>query len=137
MKVCQLLKDSGLRCTPAREAVFRLLCRAKQPLTHGEIAQKPAMVDLDRVTLYRTLTVLCEAGLIHRVRGNKGAWHFSVHPRNVDRCPGNHPHFLCIRCDKMQCLSEQSLQWVAVPEGVEVIEKQLVVRGLCAVCTAV
>jgi Fur family ferric uptake transcriptional regulator/Fur family zinc uptake transcriptional regulator len=135
MEIREFLRTSGLRRTPAREAVLRLLCQARRPLNHEQIAAAPSTEGMDRVTLYRTLTALQEAGLAHRVQGKDGVWHFCAHPSEEgDGCPGNHPHFLCLRCGGMRCLRGQSLPWVTVDEGERVIGKHLVVYGSCSAC---
>lgn len=134
MVIHERLKQSGLRCTPSRVAVLRLLCQAGRPLSHEQIAATPSTEGLDRVTLYRTLAALQEAGLTHRVQGKDGVWHFCAHLADSDGCPGNHPHFLCLRCGGMRCLSDQMLPRVTVDEGEEVIGKHLVVYGSCSAC---
>ena len=135
-QVRELLKDSGLRCTPARDAVLRYLARHGHPLAHSEIAKARGLATLDRVTLYRTLTVLQDAGLVHRVQDQEGAWRFCAHSRRGKACPGNHPHFQCTRCGRMRCLTEQALPWITVPGGAQVTSKQFVVYGLCPGCAA-
>ncbi len=92
------------------------------------------MGELDRVTLYRTLTTLQKAGLVHRVQGREGVWHFCAHMPRADRCPDNHPHFLCVQCGQMRCLTDQSIPYIAIDEGERVTGKQLVASGLCSVC---
>lgn len=94
------------------------------------------MEEQDRVTLYRTLTTLQEVGLVHRVQGKDGVWHYCAHPPRNEGCPGNHPHFLCIRCAGMLCLTGQALPWIEIPAEMNVIGKQLVVYGLCTECLA-
>lgn len=136
MITSQLLRKAGLRRTKAREAVLNLLFEAMRPLSHQEIAIQTEVDRLDRVTLYRTLTTLREAGLVHRVQGVDGIWRFSAHGIDHTGCPGNHPHFLCLRCSAMACLTEQALPWVSVQEGAEVKGKQLVVYGLCPACAS-
>lgn len=131
-----LLKDSGLRATPTRVAVLCVLHEAGRPLSHANIAEVPGMEEQDRVTLYRTLTALQEVGLVHRVQGKDGVWHYCAHLPSREGCQGNHPHFLCIRCAGMQCLTVQSLPWIEVPGEMQVIGKQLVVYGLCPECRA-
>jgi len=135
MEIRKLLRESALRCTPAREAVLRVLYDARRPLAHGQIAAAPGMEDVDRVTLYRTLTALEEAGLLHRVQDREGVWHFCAHPPSEDGCPGDHPHFVCDTCGQIRCLNGQSLPWIAVEEGERVSSKQLVAYGTCAACS--
>jgi Fe2+ or Zn2+ uptake regulation protein len=131
-----LLKGSGLRCTPARDAVLRFLSQKGHPLAHSEIAKARGLAALDRVTLYRTLTALQDAGLVHRVQDQDGAWRFCAHARQGKGCPGGHAHFHCTQCGRMRCLIDQALPWVTVSEGAQVTGKQLVVYGLCPACAA-
>jgi Fur family ferric uptake transcriptional regulator/Fur family zinc uptake transcriptional regulator len=129
-----LLHAVGLRRTKAREVVLSLLQSAHRPLTHQEVAASPTAASVDRVTLYRTLAALQRAGLLHRVQGTDGAWRFCLHSGDAAGCPGNHAHFLCLECGGMTCLTDQPLPWIAVPDGVRVLGKQLVVHGICAGC---
>lgn len=136
MTTSQLLRTAGLRRTNARESLLSLLLKAKRPLSQQEIAERPETDHFDRVTLYRTLSTLQKAGLMHRVQGVDGVWRFRAHTTDHRLCPGNHSHFLCLECSKMTCLSEQPLPWISVPEGSQVKGKQLVVYGLCSTCAA-
>jgi Fur family ferric uptake transcriptional regulator len=135
-KVRELLRGSGLRCTPARDAVLRFLSQKGRPLAHSEIAKARGLATLDRVTLYRTLTALQDAGLVHRVQDQDGAWRFCAHARQGKGCPGGHAHFHCTQCGQMRCLTDQALPWISVSDGAQVTGKQLVVYGLCPACAA-
>ena len=134
MTTAQLLHAAGLRRTRARRIVLEMLNRVDRPLSHQEIAAEPEVGALDRVTLYRTLTTLQRAGLLHRIQGVDGVWRFRGHRTQSGACGGNHIHFLCLECNQMSCLPEQPLPWAKEPEGAEVFGKQLVVYGLCAEC---
>ena len=117
--------------------VLELLNRADRPLSHQEIVGTPETRRLDRVTLYRTLTTLQQAGLLHRVQGIDGVWRFRSHHTHSGKCGGNHIHFLCLECSRMSCLPEQPLPWVKEPAGARVLGKQLVVYGTCRECASV
>lgn len=131
----KILSDAGLRLTRQRQLILDLLFSRGVPLSHSEIL---AEIDehLDRVTLYRTLETLKKAGIVHQVQGIDGVWRFCAHEQGAEGCPGDHPHFLCISCGKMICLTGQKMPRVDVPEGVDVEGKQLVVYGLCQDCLA-
>lgn len=116
--------------------VLEVLNQVDRPLSHQEIANEPAIGRLDRVTLYRTLTTLQQAGLLHRIQGVDGVWRFRGHHTQSGKCGGNHIHFLCLECNQMSCLPEQPLPWVKEPNGAEVFGKQLVVYGRCAGCNS-
>ena len=134
MNTTQLLRSNGLRRTQARKLVLDLMFQVPRPLSHQEIADEPALSQLDRVTLYRTLTTLEQAGLLHRIQGVDGVWRFRGHAIQEGKCGGDHLHFLCLECKQMTCLPEQALPWVEAPEGAEVFGKQLLVYGRCAAC---
>ena len=134
MIASQLLREAGLRKTKAREVVLEVLSETDRPLSHQEIAGQRETSFLERVTLYRTLTTLRKAGLLHRVRGIDGVWRFRGHRTHSGKCGGNHIHFMCLECNRMSCLPEQPLPRVKEPEGAEVFGKQLVVYGRCAQC---
>ena len=134
----QLLKKVGLRRTAARETLLLLLADAGHPLSHRDIlARQKGKEALDRVTVYRTLETLQEAGILHRIQGTDGAWRFCRHQcESAEKCAGNHIHFLCSNCDQMSCLPEQPLPWIVAPRGALIHSKQLVVHGYCAACVA-
>lgn len=135
MNVSEILGKAGLRITRQREMVLRLMLETGSPMSHAEIngeLDKP----LDKVTLYRTLQALTSSGIVHQVQGLDGAWRFCAHDIEAEGCPGGHPHFLCLACGKMTCLSDQAIPRVEVPDGVKVEGKQLVVYGRCAECQA-
>lgn len=134
----RLLKKNGLRRTAAREAILQLLTDAGRPLSHQDILKRCiGRGSFDRVTVYRTLETLQEAGLLHRIQGTDGAWRFCRHRyESPGKCAGNHIHFLCSKCDRMSCLPEQPLPWVSPPAGASIHSKQLVVHGHCAACIA-
>jgi Fur family ferric uptake transcriptional regulator len=134
----QLLKESGLRRTAAREAILKLLADAQHPLSHHDILKKgKGKTCLDRVTVYRTLETLQNKGLLHRIQGLDGTWRYCRHRSDSPgECAGNHIHFLCSKCDQMSCLPEQPLPWIKAPAGATIHSKQLVVHGHCAACVA-
>lgn len=130
------LRAAGLRRTPARERVLAIIEDVGAPVTHADIAAHPDMEGMDSITLYRTLTALEAAALVHRVHGIDGTWRYCAQPRRQPGCPGNHPHFLCMTCGKMQCLVEQALPKVQVPQGATVQGRHFLVFGGCVACSA-
>jgi len=131
----KILGGSGLRTTRQRRVILELLFKRGVPLSHSEIL---SMIDdhLDRVTLYRTLDTLKKSGIVHQVQGVDGVWRFCAHEQDAEGCPGDHPHFLCLSCGRMSCLTGQKMPRVDVPEGMEVEGKQFVVYGRCPECAA-
>jgi Fur family ferric uptake transcriptional regulator/Fur family zinc uptake transcriptional regulator len=133
-KLSAMLKSAGLKMTPPRLDVLKRLTEARRPMSHAEL--QDAMPEMDRVTLYRTLFTFVEADIAHQVQGLDGTWRFCSHVRGSVGCPGNHPHFLCVSCGMMMCLTDQELPRVQIPEGYTVQGKQLVAYGKCPECVS-
>ena len=103
----QVLRDAGLRGTPARIASLQILRQSESPLTHGEVAEQLDSLGIDKVTVLRNLTDLVNAGLARRAELGDRLWRYeSVNP-NVASDP--HPHFLCIDCGSVQCVGDVKL----------------------------
>ena len=64
-----LLRETGVRRTPVREAVLGALLGAGAPLSQKDLAAIPGLERVNKVTLYRTLEILANAGNAHRVIG--------------------------------------------------------------------
>lgn len=130
------LRAAGLRCTPARVRVLGAIRSFGRPASHAELADHAEVVGMDAVTLYRSLSALEGAGLLHRVHGTDGAWRACAQPEGRDGCPGNHAHFLCSTCGQMACLVDQPLPRVMPPPGAVVQGRNFVAFGRCAQCRA-
>ena len=85
----------------------------REPVTHAQLLDQPSLRQMDPVTLYRTLDALHREG-----------------------CPGNHAHFLCVRCGAMRCLVEQPLPRIEVPPDVTVFSREFIAHGICETCSA-
>ena len=129
------IRDAGLRCTPGRVAVYEALLQAKQPLTHSDLVAHMSTVGVDQATIYRNLVDLAEAGLLRRSDLGDHTWRFEV-PRAGDPV-GGHPHFVCIECGDIQCLSGVGLNVPRksdLPRAIRQKAVELQIRGLCDNC---
>jgi Fur family ferric uptake transcriptional regulator/Fur family zinc uptake transcriptional regulator len=128
------LKTFGIRPTKARILICEALMMIGQPVSHGDLQTNVLLSEINRVTLYRSLNVLVEAGIVHKVLGIDGRWYFCIHELDEPGCPGGHPHFYCLKCGNMKCLRGDKLPFVEVPPGCHVEGKQLLVYGICEKC---
>jgi Fur family ferric uptake transcriptional regulator len=136
------VRATGSRVTAARTKVLAVLLQADGEaggaLTHTDVQRRleaggsPEL--LDRVTLYRVLEWLVDAGLAHRVSGPDRVWRFSAHPVSHPM----HGHFKCRHCERMFCLKESPALGRTVrallPEGFAGDDVELTVLGVCAEC---
>ncbi|QID16290.1 transcriptional repressor [Nitrogeniibacter mangrovi] len=129
-----LIAEHGGRVTRTRVAVLEVLLAADRSLSHDEIAAALTAQGIrhDRVTLYRTLDWLVDAGVAHRMTGgDERTRRFGV----AATAPHEHAHFHCDRCGKVVCL-EGLAPAVAVnlPGGYELDRAELVLHGACPTC---
>jgi Fur family ferric uptake transcriptional regulator len=93
--ILQLLRARGLRITTSRRAVIELLITTKEHLTVEEIAARVqrAHPEIHLSTVYRTLEVLEEWGVVEHVhRGHGAPIHHLAH---------THPHLVCETCGRV------------------------------------
>ncbi len=132
-KAREMLKRAKLYCTEARIAILRALLEAARPLRQDQITTPTARRTFDKVTVYRTLKSLVEAGLVHRAFTYKRAWYFEL----ADHCTEHqcHPHFTCTSCGVTHCLTDISLPMARIADKGFVISRQQVrLEGLCPAC---
>lgn len=103
----QVLRDAGLRGTPARIATLQILRGSPSPLTHAEVADQLETSGIDKVTVLRNLTDLVNAGLARRAELGDRLWRYEALDPGASTEP--HPHFLCIDCGSVQCMGDLEL----------------------------
>lgn len=127
-----LLASHGLRRTPVRLAVLQALGDARRALSHAELeAALPGPVD--RVTLYRVLDSLVDAGLALRQVGDDRTNRFSLADGGDH---GAHSHFHCDDCGRVFCMPLKPPRKPALPPGFALEGADLRLHGHCPDCTA-
>ncbi|RZL09979.1 MAG: transcriptional repressor [Rubrivivax sp.] len=126
------LLAAKLRVTDARRTALGLLMQAQRALSHADIE---SMLDepMDRVTLYRTLDRLAEAGLLHKTVGDDRITRFAPLGDAPDH--HEHAHFHCDDCGRVFCLPQKVPRKPALPEGFAIESTELSWHGHCAQCT--
>ena len=146
--VSAMLIASGVRATSARCQVLAVLLDARRALSHLEVQM--ALPDLDRVTLYRALDCLYDAGITHKIPGDDRVFRYSTghEPSSVSTLIKNqhaHGHFKCTRCTRVFCLDDaqhpdspnqlwQASLQSALGAGFQSHEIELTIKGWCADC---
>jgi Fur family ferric uptake transcriptional regulator len=107
------------------------------PLSHSEVFERIGDQGIDRVTVYRNLTDLAEAGLLRRTDLGDRVWRFEWQSAAGDDTHAVHPHFLCSDCGAIACLPLSSVALRAVrgtPRSLRQRDVEIHVRGLCDAC---
>lgn len=130
-----VLKNNGLSVTEPRKKILELFLHSNGALDHASIERGAAR--LDRVTIYRTLQVFVEKGIIHTIPTADNSVKYALckdcgHGYHHD----NHVHFVCEKCGKTTCLEHVTIPEISLPENYTVRETEMIVRGKCRTCTA-
>ena len=128
----RFLTERGFRVTEQRLILLRELGQLKQPVSHPELTERLAGTSLDRVTIYRNLLSLTEAGVLIKTQLGDNVWRFEL-PRSTSSEHGTHPHFICSDCGSVACLPASSVALRGEAAKNRVAEVQL--RGQCSDCT--
>ncbi|XXF77663.1 Fur family transcriptional regulator [Myxococcaceae bacterium GXIMD 01537] len=130
------IRGAGLRSTAPRVAVLRELEGARSPLSHAELVDALGSEGYDRVTIYRNLTDLTEAGLVVRADLGDHVWRFELR-RESGQHAGTHPHFTCTDCGTVSCLPDEAVKLASTrgaPKSVAARKVEIQLRGLCDRC---
>src|SRR5580658_8941487 len=134
-KLDDLLKKSQLSVTGGRRKILELFLQHDGALSHSDI-EKKAGEKFDRVTVYRTLQVFLEKGLIHSIPSVDNSIRYAL---CKDDCSGwrhsdDHSQFVCTSCGTTVCLEDVVVPAVRLPGGYVSEQVEMLVSGICKSC---
>lgn len=130
-----MLKRNQLSVTGSRKKILELFLDSKGALAHGDIEKKTGE-KFDRVTVYRTLQVFLEKGIIHTIPTADNAVRYALCKNDCTEGHhhDNHVHFVCSECGNTTCLADVTVPLVKLPTGFKPEDYQMVVNGVCIDC---
>lgn len=134
----RLLKNHEIRRTNSRMDILEEFARHEHALSQPDL-EKALGAQYDRVTIYRTLTLYLDRGILHQVLDDSGAMKYAL---CQDTCAEDdhhhdHVHFKCTDCGQTVCISDAHIPRIPLPSGYRLREQNLLMTGVCANCTAV
>jgi Fur family transcriptional regulator, ferric uptake regulator len=129
-----IIHAAGHRVTPQRILILDAVCDGGGHTTLGEIFARVRHEDrsIDRSTLYRTLKLFVELGLVVSADTGGGETYYEIAKSH------RHHHLVCRICGKEQEIDHTLLQpmfdQVLQDSGFEVDTDHLVLFGRCAAC---
>ncbi|REK17418.1 MAG: transcriptional repressor [Planctomycetota bacterium] len=131
-----LIREKGLRATPARVAVCEVLERATSPLTHADVAKLLDARGTDQTTVFRNLNDLVEVNLVRRLEVGDHVYRFEWCGATAPNT--GHAHFMCVDCGEVSCLEDlQPSQPTAVARASKKLIgdiTEVLYKGHCAHC---
>jgi Fur family ferric uptake transcriptional regulator len=130
----QMLKEQGVRLTPQREMVLR------RALSHWHLTSEELVADVHaidssvaRASIYRTLSLLHEAGLVEKHDFRYGAPNYEVTFGKA-----HHDHLMCVQCGEI--IEFQEPRWERLQDevvkryGYQLLSHTHKLYGLCSSC---
>ncbi len=127
------LERHGLKHTKQREAILAAFLEASGHITSEEIFEKVRMShpDIGFTTVYRTMKLLCEAGLADERHFDDGITRYEI-PHE------HHDHLICTRCGKIvefECrMIETAQDEIAARYGFDLLRHRHELYGHCPEC---
>ncbi|MCY0887663.1 MAG: Fur family transcriptional regulator [Alicyclobacillaceae bacterium] len=132
-EVLQQLKDAGYKFTGKREMIADIFVEHKDKYLTAKdvyewVREKYPSVSYD--TIYRTLNLLGELGIIEEMEFNEDAVRYRL------TCEKQHHHHLvCVRCGAISPLDDCPMDALAgVPSDFKVVSHRFEVYGICHDC---
>jgi Fe2+ or Zn2+ uptake regulation protein len=129
------LRAAGMRQTPQREGILRVLKDSDRPLTVEEIWERMPERRSGLPTVYRNLERFVHERWAESILGSDQVMRFV-------RCDSrhHHHHLQCERCGRTAevdaCGLEESLRNLESLSGFKITRHQLMLFGLCSACHA-
>jgi Fur family ferric uptake transcriptional regulator len=132
-KFLEFLDQKNLRITSQRRAIVDTVFSTDQHFTAEQLLEWARKKDssVSRATVYRTLPLLTESGLVHEMDFGKD---YKIYDPNYADHP-NHNHIICNDCDKIVEFESERLNAleseISGKLGFEVQSQQLTINASC------
>lgn len=132
------LREHDVRFTTGRRAVADALATASGPMSAGELSNELAPV-VPLSSIYRTLTILEDAGVVTPHLGAKGLTRFEL----AEWLTGHHHHLVCIDCGSVSDVDitpareervRSLVSEIAAVASFEPTDHALEIEGRCSQC---
>jgi Fur family transcriptional regulator, ferric uptake regulator len=129
------LQKAGISKTSQRLAVLDILLKATMPLSVNTIRQAlETKASIDKVTVYRILSLFRQRGIIREIASAGGANYFEIATLENPL----HPHFSCRNCGAFTCLAPlpftQAPELILSKDDYSIDHIEINISGLCACC---
>ena len=129
------IRTQGIRQSRPREEILRAFLETERHLSAAELYEIVRSRDssIGSATVYRTVKLICDAGLAREVDFNDGTRRYE-HEFGHE----HHDHLVCVSCGTcVEIVSdtiEAMQQDLATAQGFELVRHKMVLYGVCAKC---
>lgn len=137
-KINAIFERNGYRLTASRKAIVEVLVKSAGHITADDLALqvRDFAPNVGRMSVYRTLEVLTELGVVRPIYQGTGAAHYIL------MTDGSHHHLMCNRCHTViefdDCFADEAqlalAQQLASKFNFHISSHLLELHGFCAAC---
>jgi Fur family ferric uptake transcriptional regulator len=129
------LRGKSRRITGQREAILHILRRHPHPMSSKEVQSSLGTKDCDLATIYRSLHLLENIGIVKRFDLGDGVARYELMGTDDD---GHHHHLICRNCAEVveieDCFPRELEDEIARRNGYAKVTHRLEFFGLCPRC---
>jgi len=133
-EIKEFFHEKGLKCTPQRQAVLKVLQESKGYLSINKIHRrvKELLQETGLATVYRSLETLIELNLVVKVHLEDGCHSYAIAPE------GHRHPIVCTDCNRVieytECPMEDLSKKISEDTGVQINTHFLQLFGKCREC---
>lgn len=130
------IKGCGLRASVQRNAILSIMEKNKRHYTVEELygITKKTSPGIGIATIYRTIRLFCEAGIIREIHLANDVTRYEVISDNT-----HHDHLICIECGTFAEISSEIIEKeqsrIAKNNGFKLTDHSLILYGICKKCS--
>lgn len=128
-----LLKSKKISETPFRKEVLAIFSKHTNAIPLSVVEKE--LKDYNRITLYRTIKIFIEKGIIHEITLSGNETNYAICQEECDTFTHSHQHihFKCKQCEIIFCVEIDRFPTLKLPKyKIEALEIQA--TGLCRDC---
>jgi Fur family ferric uptake transcriptional regulator len=134
-ELTERLRQGARKVTGPRQAVLDILRKHPHPMTTREIFDSMASRDCDLATVYRSMHMLMDMGMVKRFDFGDNIARYELVSMGDD---GHHHHLICTRCSEVveieDCFPHELEERIASRNGFKAITHKLEFFGICPDC---
>ena len=129
------LRRKSRKLTAPRNAILEILRQHRHPMSNKEIFEALHKGECDLATVYRSMHLLEEMGMVKRFDFGDGVARFELLEEGDD---GHHHHLVCTQCAEVieidECFSREVEEKIAARSGFKAVTHKLEFFGICPGC---
>jgi Fur family transcriptional regulator, ferric uptake regulator len=129
------LREGARKVTGPRQAILEILRKHEGPLAIREIRTRLGESNCDLATIYRSMHLLEEMGVVKRFDFGTGGARFELLREGDD---GHHHHLVCTRCADVveleECFPTELERKIESENGFQAVTHKLEFFGVCPRC---